>query len=298
MLLDLDLLRTFRAIALSGSFTGAAQALHKSQSAVSMQIKRLESQVGNQLLLRNNQRVELTTEGEMLLSYAHRMLALNAEATAELQSPTLSGKVRLGAPVDYSSRFLSTVLPEMARTFPGVELEIHADFSEELHKMLEAGKLDLAVATTGRGRLPGEPLWSEPYHWVGAKGGSAYTQNPVPLALPPKNSFCHDLIINAINTTGRSYRTAFIAKTDFETVIALSADFAVGMVTEAILQSYPLSGFSVGLQPLTQQDGFPPVPPLEACLVRAPGEVSPAAEQLATMIINFARLHFPSQSTP
>ncbi|MET0868684.1 MAG: LysR family transcriptional regulator, partial [Pseudorhodoplanes sp.] len=104
VLIDIDQLRTFIAIAETGSFTKAAEVVHKTQSAVSMQMKRLEERLNKPIFARDGRASKLTEDGERLLDYARRIVKLNLEALATFSGPELSGRVRLGVPDDYADR--------------------------------------------------------------------------------------------------------------------------------------------------------------------------------------------------
>ena len=123
-LMDVDHLRSFIAIAETGSFTRAAELVHKTQSAVSMQMKRLEERVGRPIFVRDGRASRLTDDGERLLDYARRIVKLNVEALAAFSDGELRGRVRLGVPDDYADRFLPEIMARFSRAYPGVELTV------------------------------------------------------------------------------------------------------------------------------------------------------------------------------
>ncbi len=148
-LLESDVLRTFVAIAESGSFTRAAGQIYRSTSAVSMQIKRLEDTLGRPLFVREARQVRLTPAGETLLGYARRLLKLNEEAIAHFLQPALQGRVRFGTPADVGTRILPGLLALFARSHPGVEVDVSVARSIDMIERIDAGELDLALITTG-----------------------------------------------------------------------------------------------------------------------------------------------------
>src|SRR5690554_6924349 len=141
-LLDLDVLRTFVAIAETGSFTMAANSVFRTPSAVSMQIKRLEELLGVSVFARDARSVSLTQDGQMLLGYARRLLALNREAVAKFIVPDISGVVRLGSPDDYGERVLPNVLRRFAKTHPSIAVDVTIDMSSNLRRRMTERQLD------------------------------------------------------------------------------------------------------------------------------------------------------------
>ena len=180
--LDIDLLRSFVAVAETRHFTRAAERLNCVQSAVSMKIKRLETVVGVRLFDRTRRSVRLTVDGEMLLRHAHRMLRLNDEALADFGRPSAVGRVRLGA-TDTSMCYLPAILSRFAGSYPLVELEVRCDRSWEALDALDAGEVDLAFVTQPCGRTGGEPVRREPLLWAVGRDSVADEQDPLPLAI-------------------------------------------------------------------------------------------------------------------
>src|SRR5215813_12355195 len=146
-LIDVDQLRTFIAIAETGSFTRAADVVHKTQSAVSMQMKRLEERLDRPIFARDGRASKLTEDGERLLDYARRIVKLNIEALAAFSDAELSGRVRLGVPDDYADRYLPEIMARFARGYPAVELTVSCQSSVELIKLIDENELDLAIVT-------------------------------------------------------------------------------------------------------------------------------------------------------
>lgn len=184
VLLDIDQLRTFIAIAETGSFTKASEVVHKTQSAVSMQMKRLEERVGKPIFARDGRASRLTDEGERLLDYARRIVKLNIEAMASLASAELSGRVRLGVPDDYADRYLPEIMARFSATHPNVELTVVCDPSTDLIDRIDTGDLDLAIITDCEmAHRETEIIRREQLLWVGSMRHSSHLDDPVPLAL-------------------------------------------------------------------------------------------------------------------
>ena len=146
-LIDVDQLRTFIAIVETGSFTKAAEVVHKTQSAVSMQMKRLEERLDRPIFARDGRASKLTEDGERLLDYARRIVKLNVEALAAFDDAELTGRVRLGVPDDYADRYLPEIMARFSRAYPGVELTVMCEPSVELVERIDANELDLAIIT-------------------------------------------------------------------------------------------------------------------------------------------------------
>ncbi len=176
VVLDLDCLRTFVTIVDEGSFSIAAGAVGRTPSAVSMQIKKLEAQLGVSLFNRDSRSVVLTRDGEKLLSRARRILSLSNEAVAQFVTPELQGRVKFGAPHDLAERVLPNILRSLESNYPSITVDVTADTSEGLLRRAERGDLDLALINfaKGSGNPPGELLAEEDTVWVGA-GAAAHT---------------------------------------------------------------------------------------------------------------------------
>jgi DNA-binding transcriptional LysR family regulator len=170
-ILDLDVLRTFVAIAETGSFTLASTAVFRTPSAVSMQIKKLEDILGVSVFTRDARSVSLTQDGEMLIGYARRMLALNREAVSKFIVPDIAGIVRLGSPDDYGERVLPTVLRRFAKTHPAIAVDVTIDMTSNLRRRLSERQLDITLFTARRD-IPGdaEILLTEPIVWGRRQG--------------------------------------------------------------------------------------------------------------------------------
>src|SRR4249920_1772299 len=146
-LIDIDQLRTFIAIVETGSFTKAAEVVHKTQSAVSMQMKRLEERLSRPIFARDGRASKLTEDGERLLDYARRIVKLNVEALAAFDDAELTGRVKLGVPDDYADRYLPEIMARFSRAYPGVELTVVCEPSTALFERIDANEIDLAIVT-------------------------------------------------------------------------------------------------------------------------------------------------------
>ncbi|AQZ51821.1 LysR family transcriptional regulator [Martelella mediterranea] len=228
--LDNDILRTFVAIAETGSFSGAAERVFRTPSAVSMQIKRLEEVVGASLFVRDSRSVRLTRSGETLLSYARRMLALSNEAMSRFRHPDMHGVVRLGATDDIGERVLPTVLKRFAEAFPSVMVDVTIDNSNGLAQRLREQRLDLTLLNSGD--LPGrdedgELIMRERLVWVGAKCGTAYLKEPLPVSMWEQSCCWRHEAVRKLAEAGRPYRVAYLSATTMVQRAAVLSDLAV-----------------------------------------------------------------------
>ena len=181
-LLDVDQLRTFIAIAETGSFTRAADIVHKTQSAVSMQMKRLEERLDRSIFARDGRASKLTEDGERLLDYARRIVKLNVETIAAF-SDELTGRVRLGVPDDYADRYLPEIMARFSRAYPAIELTVICEETVCLLERIKGNELDLAIITNCSGSMTAENFRQERLLWATSNRHSVHAEERVPLAL-------------------------------------------------------------------------------------------------------------------
>ncbi len=205
--LDLALLQTFVAIADNGSFTQAAKQVHRTQSAVSLQMQRLEAAAGAPLFKKNGRQMETTDAGDLLLNHARALLAMNDEALQALRGVTIEGVVRLGAPTDVAEDYLPEILKTFCAAHARVKLEVVVERSQELVRAYRAGKLDLAIAL---GESPaGEVLGKQRVMWIAAREFKLHPQQPVPLVLLDAPCIFRSLAIEALDAQGIPWRIAY-----------------------------------------------------------------------------------------
>jgi DNA-binding transcriptional LysR family regulator len=252
-LLDLDVLRTFVAIAETGSFTTASSAVFRTPSAVSMQIKKLEDILGRSVFSRDARSVSLTPDGEMLLGYARRMLAINREAVSKFIIPDISGVVRLGSPDDYGERVLPHVLKRFAQSHPSVAVDVIIDQSSNLRRRMDDRGLDITLVTASykSSMAGGEVLLSEPIVWAGAKGGCAHMREPLPVSLWEEGCAWRAGAVEALGREGRNYRVAYMSAHTAGQRSAIMADLAVAPL--------PKSFLGTDMVELTAKDGLPEI---------------------------------------
>jgi DNA-binding transcriptional LysR family regulator len=209
--IDSDLLRTFVTVVEMRSLSRAAERLLRNQSTISVQLKRLEEVVGAVLLDRSPRGVRLTHDGEVLLTYAHRILALNDELVARVREPQLVGHVRLGTPEDFATSYLPGVLADFAQSYPLVTLEVTCDLTRHLQERFHAGEFDIALLkrepqARSRG---GVRVWREPLVWVAAKGFTPPRKEALPLVVSPEPCVYRKRATEALNRVRRSWRVSY-----------------------------------------------------------------------------------------
>ncbi|WP_026868685.1 LysR substrate-binding domain-containing protein [Inquilinus limosus] len=273
--LDLDVLRTLVAIAEGGSFSLAASRVGRTQSAVSMQVRRLEEAVGKRLFDRSSRQVRLTPAGESLLGHARRMLRLEEEAWAALVEPDLRGRVQFGIPDDYAYSLLPPVLSRFAASHPQVEVELICEQTTFLDGRLANGEIDLAVITRGPGR-DGELLRREPLVWFGSPDHDPHLEDPLPVALYEPGCVARGVTLEALAATQRRFRIAYSSPSLVGLMAVVRAGLAVAVVVECSLPA--------GMRVLGQRDGLPPLPALEIGLAWGARPRTPAVTRLAEQI--------------
>jgi DNA-binding transcriptional LysR family regulator len=278
-MLDLELLRSFVSVVEAGGFTRAGERVHRTQSTVSQQIKRLEEDVGQPLLNRSGKDVTPTEAGERLLSYARRLLSLAEEARDVLAQPGNEGAIRLGVPEDFAAYRLAKLLAAFLRSHPGLRLDVRADQSANLKRDLERGELDLALFKRTAGEKGGIAVWPERVHWVTSKSHPRDTRvGSVPLIGFPPGCLYRAGAIHALESAGRSWHMAYTSSNLAGIQAAIAAGMGLSILSEiAILADHRV---------LTAKDGFAPIDRTEVALVAAP-DASPATLRLAERLAEF-----------
>ncbi len=269
-LLDNDILRTFVAIAETGNFSTAAEVVLRTPSAVSMQIKKLEEQLRTSLFLRDARSVVLTQHGEILLSYARRMLALSNEAVSRFVMPELSGIVRLGAPDDIAERLLPRILKNFAESCPGIMVDVTVDSSSALRKRVEEQRLDLALFNCHPRSFPnsGEVVYTEKLVWAGARCGTAHLRDPLPLSVWEEGCVWRQDAIAQLEKQKRAYRIAYASAHSMAQRAAVLSDLAIA--------PFPRSYLSEEMVVLGAQEELPDLISFDVRLVTTPQLSGPA----------------------
>ncbi len=275
-LFNLNSLQTLVAVADCRSFTAAAESLCYAQSAVSMQIRRLENQAGTSLIDRSRRDFALTQDGERLLGYAREMLRLNQAAWSEITGQPVSGVVRLGIPADYGF-YLPEILQYFAEQYPHVQMEVRCELSLNLVRLVQTGNLDLALVTRQPRSPGGEVLRRESLVWAGSGKFAVHRREPLPLALYPQG-ICvfRDSALNALNEEGVRWRIVYTSQSMAGLRSAVKAGLGVTVAISSMLGEE--------LQDLGADGELPYLPRVEIALHRAPGRPKDPARILAQLL--------------
>lgn len=275
--LDLDQLQSFCAIADCGSFTEAARRVNKTQSAVSMQIKRLEERLGHALLSREGRGVSLTQHGEALYSRARKMLKVNAEIMDLFAGEgEMAGAIRFGVPDDYAVRLLPVILSSFQKLYPKIIIDVRCAASEELLADMKQGRYDLICFTQGTNREYGELFRTEKMFWVAAQGGQALNMDPLPIA-GGQPCCWRDNAVEVLDRIGRDYRVAYTSSNALAIASAVLTDLAVGFLPESALQP--------GMLAIAEDKNLPRLRDAEIALMRASHAYGGIYDALARHIV-------------
>ena len=275
--LDLDLLRCFVTIAETGSFTRAGERLGRTQSTISLQVKRLEEQLGRAVFNRTPRSLALTPEGERLLGPARQLLRLNDAAIAELFEPDMTGRVRLGVPEDFATAHLPSVLAAFAKAHPLVELEVTCDLTLNLLDKFHAGSFDLVlVKREPSAPLEGMRVWREPLVWVARDQSAAAGLDTVPLVVSPEPCVYRKRAIDALEAMGRKWRVAYTSTSLAGSQSAVNAGLGITVLPREMVPAY--------LTPITDHHDLPALYDTEVALIES-GGLSQTAHRLAQHII-------------
>lgn len=279
--LQIDWLRSFVAAIDAGSLSGGARDVHRSQSAVSMQIKKLESAVGAPLMLRGPRQMVLTHEGQVLLGFARRMLDVQAEAQAALRGDAVTGLVRLGVPDDYASKYITPVLKRFAPRHGGVEIQLDCEQSTSLIPRVASGDLDLALVSRDHARR-GTLLFHEPMVWVGSPQFDVWRRNPLPIAVYEAASLGRRSAIESLAVQGRPYKVVYNSASLAGQIAAVESGLAVAALTQCSAPAH--------LQVLGIDHGLGPLAPMEVAVVRSrASHGSKAVDSLHRMLLQTLR---------
>jgi DNA-binding transcriptional LysR family regulator len=250
-----DLLRAFVTVAETQNFTRAGEVLFRTQAAVSMQIRRLEEQLGIALFERDSRGTALTDRGKFLLSYAKRILQLNDELLESLELGRASRLIRLGAPDDYATVLLPKVLRIFSETFPAVQVEIVCSASSDLLREMKQQNLDLILTVSRPSPVLKGFASRQPLFWVDAADDAAHKQDPLPLALFPHGCECRELALEALGAAGRRWNVVLTSSANSAIIGAVMAGMAVTVMESCLI--------GPGLRRLSQEDGVPPLGEVE-----------------------------------
>ncbi|MBX3576703.1 MAG: LysR family transcriptional regulator [Rhizobiaceae bacterium] len=287
---DLDLLRSFVAIAEEKSFTRAAARVGRTQAAVSLQIQRLEGMLGKVVIVRGKGgTVELNADGLYLLERARELLALNDEIMRSMQAAPVHGTIRLGIAVELSGRFLPRILDRFAHAAPGVEVEVEANASCALALKLKNAELDLTILRDGLQprQWPAVEVWRSQVKWVTSEKHRQHVRQPLPISTSPADcpwrpaelAECpwRSMILRALEQSGRTHRVVSTSGTVQAQMAAAQAGLAI---TSTLVDDILLEGLRV----VRPNEGLPELPDSRYYMLKARDPRQPATDMLAAQI--------------
>ena len=274
--LEIDLLRTFAAVADTGSFTAAAELVARTQSAVSLQVKRLEEAVGQRVFERTSRSLALTAAGETLLGYARRILELNDESVRRIAEPPVEGVIRLGITEYFVPGELPRILARFAALYPRVGLEVRMGLSSELRRAMSAKELDAVIVRLAPSERA-KAIWSEPQVWAVREELEPARGEPVSLALLPSPCVLREHALASLKRLHRPYRVAFTGSSMASVQAAVAAGIGVSIL--------PRSSLLPGMRILPRSAGYPDPGRLDIGVLRG----SHAREEIVRALERVAR---------
>ncbi|MFD1383218.1 LysR family transcriptional regulator [Rhodanobacter aciditrophus] len=259
--MDIDALRSFIAFVDTGSFTRAAKQTFRSQSAISMQMKKLEEDTGQPLFVKEGRNVALTERGQELVSYARRILSLHDEAVSHFKHSTHHRPLVMGCPDDYAESILPTVTALIRELLPNQAFKIVCDCSTELRLMLDAGKIDIAILTRAPDAEEGYLLKHDRGVWVYGSDPSVLEQSPLPLVLYEPDCKFHSAAIDGMEKQERDY--SLMVSSSSATAIKSLLRRGIGVSAMAV------SSVSHGIN-IVQDNHWPALPAVDIVLSVAP----------------------------
>ena len=275
--LDIDQLRTFLAVEDTMSFTRAAERVAKTQSTVSMQIRKLEETVGHTLFNRLGRTIELTEHGERLVPHARDILAASDKAIAALDNEALSGTIRMGITDDYAERFLPPIIAEFSESHPLVTLELRCGPTPDVARLIREGEVDVALVTHDEAGEGSRLVRREPLLWVTSERHSPHFADPVPLSVGTEHCVWRKQAEDALDRVGRAYRIVCTSSSGTVNIAALLSGLSVSVFPESTIRS--------GMRVLREEDGFPALEDCEIGVMRRPGVPSRLADALIDHVV-------------
>jgi DNA-binding transcriptional LysR family regulator len=275
-MLELELLRSFVAVADCGGFHRAAERLNLTQSTISQQVKRLELETKRPLFRRTTRSVALTDDGEMLLADARRLLQLEEAARHRLAAPRLSGTVRFGVVEEVAGGSLPSALGRFAKLHPGVKLEVQIGVSAELIEQLDRGRLDVVFAKRPLGTSRGRLVWREPMVWAAADTFDLVLDVALPLALYRERSVSREAALAALNDSDLTWEIVYTSPS----LTGVRAAALAGLAITPL----PASAVIAGLRVLGWVEGLPRLPDLEFAIYEKARPEKAAAALAAALL--------------
>ena len=273
---DTLLLKSFIAIAENGNFTHAANSVGRTQSALSLQIKKLEDGLGCELFDRTSRKVALTEQGEIFFGYAKRIIQLQWEAFSRIKEPDVEGEIRLGTPEDFATHYLPDVLATFKLHHPRVQLNVRCDLTLNLVDDFDQGKYDLALIKRDPQHVKGgTKVWREPLIWVAAD--QYQPEKPLALVLSPQPCIYRARALAALDRAKRTWRISYTSPSLAGTIAAVKAGLGITVLPSNMVPD--------GLHAVKTEMKLPGLVDAEIALLKRE-DLSSAALMLADHIIH------------
>lgn len=274
--LDSLQLKSFIAIADTGTFSAAAKTVGRTQSALTLQIQKLEGDLGCQLFDRSARRVSLTEQGELFLGYARKIIQLQWEAFSKLKEPDIEGEIRLGTPEDFATHYLPNVLASFRKQHPRVQLNVSCDLTLNLMKGFERGEFDIVlVKRDPQSTRGGTKVWREPLVWAAAEQWQP--EKPLSLVLSPKPCIYRARALAALDRAHKAWHLTYVSPSLAGTIAAVRAGLGITILPANMLPS--------GICAVRRSFKLPTLPDTEIALLKLEG-LSKSGEVLADHLVN------------
>ena len=279
MNLQIDYLRTFIEVADTKGFTRAGIQVNRSQSAVSMQIKRLENEIGKPLFERIGKKAKLTAEGNILIKYARQIVKEHDDAVVALSKPWLKGFIRFGSPEHYTSGVLPNLLARFASSYPDVLVEMHCENSDKIKEAVDKGELDIGLCTQISGG--GQVIYHDPVVWVSNPGFVVPKNKALSLAVFEEDCIFRTWALEALEKAGIPYRIVYVSRSISGLLDAVRAGLAIAPVVKS---NVPSDLIIVGIE-----NGLPVLPVSNIVLHKAKKALSETIACFANHLIKSFR---------
>lgn len=274
--LDSELLRTFLVIAEYGNFTHAADKVGRTQSAVSMQVQKLEAILETKLFARGPRGVVMTKDGERLVPHAKKVVMLSDETAAVMRATKLEGQVRIGIPEEYAQTILPRAIAAFSGKYPSAEVTTFCGYTRQQLAALEKDELDIAVVFDVTGQMEGEILAIDPTVWATSIAHNQHVIKPVPIAIYWDSRWCREYPLQALKQHAISYRIAYSCDTAGPLAAAVIAGIAIAPLATSAIPS--------GCRKLTVEEGFPPIDTCRVVLRHNPRTANAATLAIAETV--------------
>lgn len=235
--IDIALLRAFVAVSETGGMTSAGRVLNLTQAAISQQIKRLEELMQVELIDRSEKQLRLTSAGERLIAPAQQLIALNDAVFGTMIAPEFEGEVRLGVPHDIVGVYMPPVLRAFQQAHPRVRVSLFASTTPKLLDLMQRGDIDLTLTTEPKPHSEPDMLMPDSLVWAGARGGTAWRRNPLPVSLGDETCAFRAHALEALRRAGRTWHLMFQVGDTSPMQAMIEADMAIAPMLASVVPS-------------------------------------------------------------